>query len=213
MGSSQSEANIKAARAFAQQLQTLADQGKPAIDEACAASAQAFASSSETPSSARLWRLGLGLTEYATVLLRASSRALKLGNQSLNQPLLLPGSSLQGTGAALLLHLGLHVLLLLRLTLLPSRAPQVLLQGRLFLPLLMMPCSPMMMVLTPCVELLPRHILTLTWLVLGKLLLVKQLPLHILRLWVLVLTLTQSHLVAALLRHILQLFKLLLCRT
>jgi len=50
-GSSQSEANIKAARAFAQQLKTLADQGKPAIDEACAASAQAFASSSETPSS------------------------------------------------------------------------------------------------------------------------------------------------------------------
>merc|ERR1712034_279032 len=151
------------------------------------------------PSSARLWRLGLGLTAYATALLRASSRALKLGNQSLNQHLLLPESSLQGTGAALPLHLGLHVLLLLRLTLLPSRTPQVLLQGRLFLPLLMMPCSPMMMVLTPCVELLPRHILTLTWLVLGKLL-----PWHISRLWVLVLTLTLSLLVAALLRLILQ---------
>jgi hypothetical protein len=50
-GSSQTEANIKAARAFAQQLKTLADQGKPTIDEACAASAQAFASSSDTPSS------------------------------------------------------------------------------------------------------------------------------------------------------------------
>merc|ERR1719318_2482663 len=123
------------------------------------------------PSSARLWRQGLGLTEYATALLRASSRALKLGSQSLNQPLLLPGSSLQGTGVALPLHLGLHVLLL----------------GRLFLPLLTMLCSPTMMVLTLCVELLPRHILTLTWLVLGKLLLVRLLPWHISRLWVLVL--------------------------
>jgi len=49
-GSSQTEANIKAARAFAQQLKTLVNQGKPTIDEACAASAQAFASSSDTPS-------------------------------------------------------------------------------------------------------------------------------------------------------------------
>ena len=50
-GSTQTEANIKAAKSFAHQLQTLAAQGKSTIDEACAASAQAFASSSDTPSS------------------------------------------------------------------------------------------------------------------------------------------------------------------
>ena len=50
-GSTHSKANTKAAKSFARQIQTLAAQGKPTIDEACAASAQAFASSSNIPSS------------------------------------------------------------------------------------------------------------------------------------------------------------------
>merc|ERR1712034_297143 len=50
-GSTQTEANLKAAKAFAHQLQNLAARGKPTIDEACYASAQAFSPSSESPSS------------------------------------------------------------------------------------------------------------------------------------------------------------------
>merc|ERR1712034_117623 len=50
-GSTQTEANLKAAKAFARQLQNLAARGKPTIDEACYAYAQAFSPSSESPSS------------------------------------------------------------------------------------------------------------------------------------------------------------------
>merc|ERR1711925_2363 len=50
-GSTQTEANLKAAKAFAHQLQNLAARGKPTIDEACYASAQAFSPSSESSSS------------------------------------------------------------------------------------------------------------------------------------------------------------------
>jgi len=50
-GSSQTEANVKAAKSFAHQLQSLAAQRKPTIDEACAASAKVFASFSDAPSS------------------------------------------------------------------------------------------------------------------------------------------------------------------
>jgi len=49
-GSTQTEANIKAAKSFARQLQSLAAQGKLTIDDACAASAQAFSSSSDISS-------------------------------------------------------------------------------------------------------------------------------------------------------------------
>jgi len=49
-GSTQTEANIKAAKSFARQLQSLAAQGKLTIDDACAVSAQAFSSSSDISS-------------------------------------------------------------------------------------------------------------------------------------------------------------------
>jgi len=50
-GASQTQANVRAAKSFAHQLQTLAAQRKPTIDEACAASAKVFASFSDSPSS------------------------------------------------------------------------------------------------------------------------------------------------------------------
>merc|ERR1719318_1874869 len=50
-GASQTQANVRAAKSFAHQLQTLAAQRKPTTDEACAASAKVFASFSDSPSS------------------------------------------------------------------------------------------------------------------------------------------------------------------
>merc|ERR1711925_37012 len=66
-GSTQTQANLKAAKAFANQLQNLAAQGKPTIDEACYASAQAFSPSSESPSSP----LGAAMQAFITKALES----------------------------------------------------------------------------------------------------------------------------------------------
>merc|ERR1719341_2653732 len=67
-GSTQTQANIKAAKSFSQQLQTLAAQGKPTIDEACYLSAQAFSPSSESSS------------PFAAAMQAFISKALETGN-------------------------------------------------------------------------------------------------------------------------------------